>query len=86
MDDLAALASLQSRLGNHDASTASALRLWAALQQHPDAHASNPAAAKPLYEKLIAVVEKAGPQALLQHQDPLRLWKQKLQQLTSPVP
>ena len=86
MDDLAALASLQSRLGKHDASTASALRLWAALQQHPDAHASNPAAAKPLYEKLIAVVEKAGPQALLQHQDPLRLWKQKLQQLTSPVP
>ncbi|MBL9143991.1 MAG: protein kinase [Verrucomicrobiaceae bacterium] len=86
MDDLGALASLQSKLGKHDQAIASALRLDELLREHPQAYAVDPGGEKQIYEKLIAIIEKAGPQARMQHQEKLRQWSQKLQQLNHPVP
>lgn len=86
MDDLGALASLQSKLEMHDEAIASALRLGESLDKHPQAYAVDPGGKKQTYERLIAVFEKAGPQAREQYQDQLRRWNQKLQQLNHPVP
>ena len=86
MDDLGALASLQSKLEMHDEAIASALRLGESLDKHPQAYAVDPGGKKQTYERLIAVFEKAGPQAREHYQDQLRRWHQKLQQLNHPVP
>lgn len=87
MDDLGALASLQSKLERHDQAIASALRLGEALQTHPNAYAVDPAGEKQIYERLIAIFEKAGPQTRTKYPDKLQLWTQKLQHLkTTPVP